>query len=226
MVGVMWCFGFVWLRILAAEYCTYWSLSRVLLGTLNMTPLQYPRQEVLNACMRVSATESASEGQSPDVFLKQQKVDLVTDFMCDSFRRGQNLEQHLPNIAALKERVGRPLLPNKIGAHKDQGSGFVSLASGQRTAKIVSSELCFSSFHPTLTSSFFILLQVQKPLYAEYLCGVASRRLSQVSLLSSPFISGVKNYQSIFFFIVKYELSCEINYFTRMKVMYLVMDLA
>lgn len=88
MVEVMRCFGFVWLRILAAEYCAYWSLSRVLLGTRNRTPLQYPRQEASNACMRVSATESASEGQSLDVFLKSQKVDLVTDFMCDSFRRG------------------------------------------------------------------------------------------------------------------------------------------
>lgn len=69
MVGAMWCFGFVWLRILAAEYCTYWSLSRVLLGALNRTTLQYPRQEVLNACMRVSGKESASEGLSPEVFL-------------------------------------------------------------------------------------------------------------------------------------------------------------
>lgn len=69
MVGVMWCSGFVWLRILAAEYCIYWSLSRVLLGTMNRTPLQYLRQEVLNACMRVSATELAREGQSLEVFL-------------------------------------------------------------------------------------------------------------------------------------------------------------
>ena len=38
--GVMCCHGFVFVSTLAAQFWTYWSLSRFFLGTPNRTPLQ------------------------------------------------------------------------------------------------------------------------------------------------------------------------------------------
>ena len=39
----------------------------------------------MNACMKVSATESESEGQSLEMFLRWKKADLVRDLMCVSY---------------------------------------------------------------------------------------------------------------------------------------------
>ena len=55
---------------LAAELWTYWSLSRALLGAPDRTPSQQSRREVKKARMRVSATESESEGRSWEMFLR------------------------------------------------------------------------------------------------------------------------------------------------------------
>lgn len=53
-VGGMCCQGLVQLRILAAKFCGYWSLSRALNGTPNRTPLQWSSWEVLKSWIKIS----------------------------------------------------------------------------------------------------------------------------------------------------------------------------
>lgn len=58
-------------RTLAAEFWTYWKLSRVLLGTgPNRTPLQYSNRGEMEEWMSFSATESVRDGRSRTLFLR------------------------------------------------------------------------------------------------------------------------------------------------------------
>lgn len=43
-------------------FWTYWSLPRSMLGNPDRTPLQYPKREVINAWVTISATKSEREG--------------------------------------------------------------------------------------------------------------------------------------------------------------------
>lgn len=53
-VGGMCCQGLVQLRILAAKFCGYWSLSRALNGTPNRTQLPWSSWEVLKSRIKIS----------------------------------------------------------------------------------------------------------------------------------------------------------------------------
>ena len=80
-VGVMWRQGLMPVKTLAAEFCTYCSLSRVLEGRPVSMALQQSRRVEMKQWIRVSVTESESEGRSHAMFFRWWNADLVTFLM-------------------------------------------------------------------------------------------------------------------------------------------------